>query len=530
MKKTLLYSMLVSCILCVSNSFAATHMIIHNQVQSTISYVAGDVLEFYTSVPGEYAVTTSAGSVIGFTVFSNSSELAAQYTLTGTETMASITLRIPTNLPPPSQPYTFSPTVVNLAAGCNINIPDANFKSYLVNNTSINTNGDAEIQCSEASAFAGSIDCSNLMIADLTGIEAFTSLTSLSCYNNQMTSLDLSNNLSLNYLICSSNQLTSLNLGTNTLYTTINCATNQLTNLDISNCDALTTFVCDENHISSLDLSGKTALTNLQCGMNTLNSLDVSDCTDLTTLVCYQNNLSTIDVSNNTGLIDLRTASNPINNLDVSMLPSLKYLYCMDNGLTTLDVSANTDLLMIDFSNNAISTIDLSVNNALLTVGCTNTTLTDLDLTNNVLLQGVAAHHGVLESVNLQNGNNQAITYVAFMNNPNLHCIQVDDAAYSTANWSGQVDATTSFNTDCSGVNGLDEESVKQLSVYPNPTAGLITLQSLKPVSFSLTHVNGTILSQNVVNGTFLMDLSTYACGVYFIKTKEGQTMKIIKE
>lgn len=467
MKKTLLYSVLASCVLCVSNSFAATHVIIHNQVQSTISYVAGDVLEFYTSVPGEYAVTTSAGSVIGFTVFSNSSELAAQYTLTGTETMASITLRIPTNLPPPSQPYTFSPTVVNLAAGCNINIPDANFKSYLVNSTSINTNGDTEIQCSEASAFAGSIDCSNLMIADLTGIEAFTSLTSLSCYNNQMTTLDLSNNLSLNYLICSSNQLTSLNLGTNALYTTIDCSTNQLTNLDISYCNGLTTFLCNENHISSLDLSGKTALTNLQCGMNNLNSLDVS---------------------------------------------------------------TNTDLLRIDFSNNAISTIDLSLNTALLVVGCTNTTLTDLDLTNNGLLQEVAAHHGVLESVNLQNGNNQAITYVAFMNNPNLHCIQVDDAAYSSANWSGQVDATTSFSTDCSGVNGLEEESVKQLSVYPNPTAGLITLQSLKPVSFLVTNVNGMILSQNVVNGTFVMDLSTYASGVYFIKTKEGQTMKIIKE
>lgn len=467
MKKTLLYSVLASCFLCLSNSFAATHVIIHNQVQSTISYVAGDVLEFYTSVPGEYAVTTSAGSVIGFTVFSNSSELAAQYTLTGTETMASITLRIPTNLPPPSQPYTFSPTVVNLAAGCNINIPDANFKSYLVNNTSINTNGDTEIQCSEASAFAGSIDCSNLMIADLTGIEAFTSLTSLSCYNNQMTSLDLSNNLSLNYLICSSNQLTSLNLGTNTLYTTIDCSTNQLTNLDISYCNGLMTLLCNENHISSLDLSGKTALTNLQCGINNLNSLNVS---------------------------------------------------------------TNTDLLRIDFSNNAISTIDLSLNTALLVVGCTNTTLTDLDLTNNSLLQEVAAHHGVLESVNLQNGNNQAITYVAFMNNPNLHCIQVDDAAYSTANWSGQVDATASFSTDCSGVNGLEEESVKQLSVYPNPTAGLITLQSLKPVSFLVTHVNGTILSQNVVNGTFVMDLSIYASGVYFIKTKEGQTMKIIKE
>ena len=34
--------------------------------------------------------------------------------------------------------------------GQNVNIPDANFKAYLVGNTAINTNGDSEIQVSEA--------------------------------------------------------------------------------------------------------------------------------------------------------------------------------------------------------------------------------------------------------------------------------------------------------------------------------------------------------------------------------------------
>ena len=36
--------------------------------------------------------------------------------------------------------------------GQNVNIPDANFKAYLVGNTAINTNGDSEIQVSEANA------------------------------------------------------------------------------------------------------------------------------------------------------------------------------------------------------------------------------------------------------------------------------------------------------------------------------------------------------------------------------------------
>ena len=55
--------------------------------------------------------------------------------------------------------------------GQNVNIPDANFKAYLVGEPSINTNGDSEIQVSEATAFNGTIDCSFLNISDLTGIE-----------------------------------------------------------------------------------------------------------------------------------------------------------------------------------------------------------------------------------------------------------------------------------------------------------------------------------------------------------------------
>jgi hypothetical protein len=43
----------------------------------------------------------------------------------------------------------------------NVNIPDANFKAYLVGNTAINTNGDNEIQVSEATPFVGSINCSS---------------------------------------------------------------------------------------------------------------------------------------------------------------------------------------------------------------------------------------------------------------------------------------------------------------------------------------------------------------------------------
>ena len=152
--------------------------------------------------------------------------------------------------------------------GQNVNIPDANFKAYLVGNTDINTNGDTEIHLSEASAFKVAIDCGDMNISNLTGIEAFTALTWLRCSNNQLTSLDVSANTDLTYLECEVNQLTRLYLSKNTALTTLHCSSNQITSLDVSQNTALTTLWCSENELSSLDVSQNTALTELGCDGN----------------------------------------------------------------------------------------------------------------------------------------------------------------------------------------------------------------------------------------------------------------------
>ena len=133
-------------------------------------------------------------------------------------------------------------------------IPDANFKAYLIGNTSINTNGDTEIQLSEATAFNGTIHCGNMNIADLTGIEDFTALTELWCNNNQLTSLNVSQNTALTYLECNFNQLTTLDVSQNTALTNLYCIDNQLTTLDVSQNTALTNLSCDHNQLTSLDM------------------------------------------------------------------------------------------------------------------------------------------------------------------------------------------------------------------------------------------------------------------------------------
>ena len=49
-----------------------------------------------------------------------------------------------------------------------VNIPDANFKAYLVGNSAINTNMDTEIQVTEASTYTDTIDIYQLYITNLT--------------------------------------------------------------------------------------------------------------------------------------------------------------------------------------------------------------------------------------------------------------------------------------------------------------------------------------------------------------------------
>lgn len=126
-----------------------------------------------------------------------------------------------------------------------VNIPDANFKAALLDHgvgikgdgeALIDTNRDGEICITEAQAYTGLISVYSKNISDLTGIEAFTSLTKLWCGYNSLTNIDVSNNTSLISLACSNNSLTSIDISKNTVLTEFICNNNQpLTSLNLAN-------------------------------------------------------------------------------------------------------------------------------------------------------------------------------------------------------------------------------------------------------------------------------------------------------
>jgi Leucine-rich repeat (LRR) protein len=89
---------------------------------------------------------------------------------------------------------------------------------------------------------------------------------------------------------------------------------------------------------------------------------------------------------------------------------------------------------------------------------CFNNLFTSLDLSKNVDLESLDCSSNKLSNLNLKNAKNTVLTNAYILNfsgNPNLTCIQVDDAAYSNSNWAGAKDTTASYSENCNSLYTL---------------------------------------------------------------------------
>src|SRR5690554_564552 len=132
-----------------------------------------------------------------------------------------------------------------------VNIPDVNFKNALIE-AGVDTNGDGEIQISEAEAVIN-LNVNGKDISSLEGIESFVNIEELKCSSNNLVTLDMSQNPNLQRLDCERNQLTALDVYQNTNLKILACYTNQLNNLDVSQNINLEILDCPRNHLNILD-------------------------------------------------------------------------------------------------------------------------------------------------------------------------------------------------------------------------------------------------------------------------------------
>ena len=387
----------------------------------------------------------------------------------------------------------------NYLSGQNVYIPDANFKTYLINNTAINTNEDEEISIEEAEAFTGEISVSSDDITDLTGIEAFKNVTRLRCGSNDLTSLDVSNNLALAYLDCSYNDLTFINISNNINLEYFSCYGNNIASLDISKNLDLNTLIIGANALTSIDVTQHTALSYLNARDNLLTNVDVSNNFNLLELDVSVNLLTSLNVSNNIHLTELNCYINDILSLDVTNNTALTSLNCDRNELTVLDVTQNTALTRIDCDTNAIEQLDVSNCTQLTQLYVYNNSLAFLDISNCMVLEDLRCNNNNLTELNLANGNNEnlrisSILFLSFKDNPDLTCIQVDDDIYSNTYWSEFKDTTASYSTSCHPILTTTAEN-GTITVDLPPSNGstysfgdVITLTAIPDTNYIFSH------------------------------------------
>ena len=276
--------------------------------------------------------------------------------------------------------------------------PDARFRSYVLDR--IDTNSDGILSQAEAEA-VGQIWITYSNITSLKGIELFPKLWDLRCYDNQLTSLDVSHNTALKKLACGYNNLTTLDISKNPLLTELTCYNNQLNRLDLSNNPELNTLSCQNNELTTLDVRNNTKLVTLECYWNQLSALDVSNNSLLRELLCYNNDLTALDLRNNPALVTLRCWDAHLTSLDVTQNTALKELKCGSNQLSTLDISHNTALEELLCEYNQLTVLNVSKNTALTLLRCQHNLLTQLNISKNPALRQLICNNTRLTTLDI---------------------------------------------------------------------------------------------------------------------------------
>jgi hypothetical protein len=150
-----------------------------------------------------------------------------------------------------------------------------------------------------------------------------------------------------------------------------------------------------------------------------------------------------------------------------------------------------------------------------------------LDLSQNPNLQQLACQNNDLTMLNMTNISTTTINFFNATGNPNLTCIEVDDVADATANWTN-IDPTASYSIDCNTL-GVDYIELNQkTSIYPNPVKRQIYINTDEVMtSIDITDVFGNTIKPSLTSNNSI-DVSNLSTGVYFLKvyTNKGIACK----
>lgn len=177
------------------------------------------------------------------------------------------------------------------------------------------------------------MDVSACNLFSLKGIENFTELEALFCYDNIISDIDVSALKKLKYLYCNNSNVHNLNvLGCSELLI-LDAHYNFLETLDVSSCSKMFLLsICFNPKFRDINLSTCKALGTLYCQSCSLTSLDMSGCNQLIGLHCWGNQLTELNLEGCSNLMDLWCGDNNLFSLDLTSCPDkIQYISCPRN-------------------------------------------------------------------------------------------------------------------------------------------------------------------------------------------------------
>lgn len=427
-----------------------------------------------------------------------------------------------------------------------IDFPDPNFKYALLNhNPVIDTNGDGEIQISEANA-AVSLNIFNRNINSLEGLEYFFNLTTLNCQNNFFPVLDagfLVNMISLNFT--NNPNLTTVNLSNlQTLQGGLELNfLNSLTSLDLGSLSEVGgTIGFDEN--PNLTVINLQSLETLGSGFNMTSNPLVTE--------IYLPNLVTaggISLQSNNGLTSFSAENlasvvmsvgvhnnHSLTTFSLPLLTSLGSFSLKGNNMLTSisfpslqtvqrwgsswggDIYLGREPAMVSIDFGALVSIEKDINIEIMP------NVTALDIGNLVTSGGNISISGVnVDQLNL----------------PNL--ISVQDITFSNSNRGpinlGSLVQARNITTPVSTINLDNLESVNNIYLRGNTLTSLtmdnlISANSIRVIDSQLNHFSAgnltTCTQLNLSNNSLqTLDISSMAGEIYSIDVSNNQLTEI---
>lgn len=447
-------------------------------------------------------------------------------------------------------------TTYNVYCGPFTLIPDPKFEDKLIA-LGIDIDGKNGKVLTISITNLTTLDLSNSLITDLSGIQDFVSLKTLNVSSNLLTKLEVSNNTKLTSLSCESNQITSLDVSKNLALTSFYCGLNNLITLEVSKNVSLTSLACSSNVITSLDISKNILLKEFYCNNNKLSYLNLKN--GRNTLLSNSKvsflvnpNLSCILVDNesysNTNWSDKKDAATiysvdciplsaytliPDTNFEkrlfslgiesgvidgkvlTSKLISVTYLNLSDALISDLSgIQAFTALKILDCGRNNLMNIDISQNKALETLICNNNQLSNIDVSKNQALIALSCSYNQL--TNLDVSQNQALSTLDFNANK---LINIDISKNTTLKH---------FQGDNNQLNNLDISQNVNLTTLDCRVNLLTNLDVSKNIQLYSLHCSYNKLTTLTISNLLL--LNELFCNNNKLRTLDVSQNKALQE